>query len=73
MKYKLNLTLKFFFYIFGIFLVLFFVLSNLYLKQTKMALEDKVLNQAKIIVRLSNLVIVNDITNYNDIALLNYI
>ncbi|MCP4481869.1 MAG: hypothetical protein GY817_03505 [bacterium] len=73
LKLKFNLNVKFFLYIFGMFLFLFFILGNLYFKQSKEHLMDKLLSQSKQIVRLSNLVIVNDIKNYNDIALLNFI
>jgi methyl-accepting chemotaxis protein len=56
-----------------VFVVLFFISGLLYLDQYEKRLEDKLLAQGKMIVRLSNLVIVDDIVNYNDISLLSHI
>ena len=70
---KVNINLKFFFYISFIFFVLFFVSSILYLDRYENGLEDKLVSQGRIIVRLSNLVLVDDIVHYNDISLLSHI
>ncbi len=73
MKFKINVNLKVFCYTFLILVTLLGLSSALYLDQYKQRLLDKVLTKAKLVVRLSNLVIINDITNYNDISLLAHI
>ena len=70
---KLNLNLKFFLYVSLLFFVLFFISGILYLDQYEGRLENKLISQGKLIVRLSNLVLVDDVVNYNDISLLNHI
>lgn len=70
---KISINIKILLYVILLFLFLFFITGFLYFSQYKKRLIDNLKEQANLIVKISDLNIVNDLNKYNDIALLSHL